>query len=166
MEQLNQLRENIQRVFMGHARAVDQVITCVMAQGHVLIEDVPGVGKTILATSLARSLDVTLSRIQLTPDMLPSDILGVSVWDQSAAQFVFKPGPIFANIILADEPTGNLDAATGNGILDLLAEFNRDGQTLVMVTHDPKVARRADRCVELVEGRIRAPKSSNASTPS
>lgn len=130
MEQLTQLRDNIRRVYMGGARAVDQVIVCLLAQGHVLIEDVPGVGKTILATSLARSLDISLSRIQLTPDLLPSDILGVSVWDQKAAQFSFKPGPIFANIILADE-INRTTPRTQSALLEAMneAQVSVDGVT-------------------------------------
>ena len=100
---LERLRANIQRVFLGNQQAVDKLLVCLLARGHVLIEDVPGVGKTILATSLAKSLDFTLTRIQMTPDMLPSDILGVTVWDQQKSEFIFKPGPVFANIVLADE---------------------------------------------------------------
>ncbi|MCC6230116.1 MAG: MoxR family ATPase [Phycisphaerales bacterium] len=102
-ERIRALRDNVQRVFLGSREAVDHLICCVLGRGHVLIEDVPGVGKTVLATALARSMDCTFSRIQLTPDMLPSDVIGVSVFDRSTGQFTFKPGPIFANIVLADE---------------------------------------------------------------
>jgi len=103
MNQIDRLRANIQRVFLGNPAAVDQLIVCLLARGHILIEDVPGVGKTMLATALARSLDCSLCRIQLTPDMLPADILGVTVWDQLKSEFIFKPGPIFSNTVLADE---------------------------------------------------------------
>ncbi len=103
MHELDRLRANIQRVYLGHPAAIDQLLVCLLARGHVLIEDVPGVGKTMLATALARSIDCSLSRIQLTPDMLPADILGVTVWDQQKSEFTFKPGPIFSNIVLADE---------------------------------------------------------------
>lgn len=102
-ESINRLRENITRVFLGNAEAVDRVIACLLARGHVLIEDVPGVGKTVLATALARSIECTFKRVQLTPDLLPSDILGVSVFDRDSGDFIFKRGPIFANIVLADE---------------------------------------------------------------
>ncbi len=91
------------RVFLGQSSALDRVICCLLARGHILIEDVPGVGKTVLALALARSIACDFSRIQLTPDLLPTDVLGVSIFDRSTGEFVFKPGPIFANIILADE---------------------------------------------------------------
>lgn len=97
------LRENIRKVFFGDPDAVDRVIVCLLARGHVLIEDVPGVGKTVLATALARSLDCSFSRVQMTPDMLPSDVLGVTVYDKDTGRFELKRGPIFANIVLADE---------------------------------------------------------------
>jgi MoxR-like ATPase len=97
------LRDSIGSVFIGHEAVIDRLITCLIARGHALIEDVPGVGKTVLATALARSIDCRFTRIQLTPDMLPADVLGVSVFDQHRGVFDFKPGPIFTNILLADE---------------------------------------------------------------
>jgi MoxR-like ATPase len=97
------LRQNITRAFLGNEGAVDRVIVCLLARGHILIEDVPGVGKTVLAMALARSIDCIFSRLQLTPDLLPSDVLGVSILDRATGEFVFKRGPIFANIVLADE---------------------------------------------------------------
>ncbi len=100
---LDRLRENIRSVFFGNPGAVDRLVVCLLARGHVLIEDVPGVGKTLLATSLARSLDCRLSRIQFTPDMLPSDVLGVSVFNRESGEFDLKRGPVFANVVLADE---------------------------------------------------------------
>ena len=102
-EAIARLRDSITKVFLGKAEAVDRVICCLLARGHILIEDVPGVGKTVLATAVARSIDCTFHRIQLTPDLLPSDVLGVNVFNRDSNEFEFKPGPIFANIILADE---------------------------------------------------------------
>lgn len=102
-EAIARLRDSIASVFLGNLAAVDRVICCLLARGHILIEDVPGVGKTVLATAVAKSIDCSFSRIQLTPDLLPSDVLGVSVLDRNTGEFVFKTGPIFANIILADE---------------------------------------------------------------
>jgi MoxR-like ATPase len=101
--ELSSIRAAISRVFIGHPDVVDRLLTCLLARGHILIEDVPGVGKTLLATSLARVLDCTFSRVQLTPDLLPTDILGTSIYQRDSGTFQFNPGPIFANIVLADE---------------------------------------------------------------
>ncbi|MDA2911622.1 MoxR family ATPase [Nitrospiraceae bacterium AH_259_D15_M11_P09] len=94
---------NIERVIKGKAVVIELAVTALLARGHLLIEDVPGVGKTTLAHSLARSLDCSFKRIQFTSDLLPSDIVGVSVFHQQKQTFEFRPGPIFANIVLADE---------------------------------------------------------------
>jgi MoxR-like ATPase len=101
--QIQALRTNIERVIKGKPSAVELVVVALLARGHLLIEDVPGVGKTTLAHSLARSLGCSFRRIQFTSDLLPSDILGVSVFHQQKQAFEFKPGPIFAHIVLADE---------------------------------------------------------------
>jgi MoxR-like ATPase len=97
------LRGNIVSVYMGNAQAVDRLIVCLLARGHALIEDVPGVGKTVLANALARSVRCTFSRIQCTPDLLPADVTGTSIYRQQTATFEFRKGPIFANVVLADE---------------------------------------------------------------
>ena len=97
------IAENVRRVIVGKDRAVEHALVALMCQGHVLIEDVPGVGKTMLARSLARSAGTAFSRIQFTPDLLPSDVTGVSVFNQKTAEFEFKPGPIISQIVLADE---------------------------------------------------------------
>jgi MoxR-like ATPase len=118
---IDRLRDNIRTVFLGGQRAVDLLLTGLIARGHVLIEDVPGVGKTVLARSLARSLDCKFSRIQLTPDMLPSDVLGVSVFNKDSGQFDFKPGPVFANIVLADE-INRTTPRTQSALLEAMSE--------------------------------------------
>lgn len=115
------LRASIRSVFFGHVRAVDHLLIGLLARGHVLIEDVPGVGKTVLARSLARSIDCKFSRLQLTPDLLPSDVLGVSVYNQEKGQFEFKPGPIFANIVLADE-INRTTPRTQSALLEAMSE--------------------------------------------
>jgi MoxR-like ATPase len=102
-ESIDRLRDNIIAVYMGNARAVDRLLVCLLSRGHALIEDVPGVGKTVLANALARSIDAAFSRIQCTPDLLPTDITGVAVFDRARSEFEFRRGPVFANIVLVDE---------------------------------------------------------------
>jgi MoxR-like ATPase len=127
------LRENIRTVFFGHPQAVEQLLIGLLARGHVLIEDVPGVGKTVLARSLARSIDCRFNRIQLTPDLLPSDVLGVSVYNNQTQSFDFKPGPIFANIVLADE-VNRTTPRTQSALLEAMAEeqVSVENQTLAL----------------------------------
>ncbi len=131
LEPLARLRENISKVLFGNAAAIDRVCCCLLARGHLLIEDVPGVGKTVLATALARSVDCAFSRIQLTPDMLPSDVLGVSIYDKASGEFTYKRGPIFANIVLADE-INRTPPRTQSALLEAMNEatVSVDGRVL------------------------------------
>jgi MoxR-like ATPase len=99
----NQLLNNVGLVVLGKPEVIRLAVVALLAEGHVLIEDVPGVGKTLLARALAASIDCSFRRIQFTPDLLPSDVLGSSVYHAPSGEFVFKPGPLFANVILADE---------------------------------------------------------------
>jgi MoxR-like ATPase len=103
LDLIRRLEDNVSRALVGKPDAVRLAVVGLIARGHLLIEDVPGVGKTTLAGALARSIGVGFQRIQFTSDMLPSDVLGVSVWEPKRSEFVFKPGPIFTNIVLADE---------------------------------------------------------------
>lgn len=130
---IQKLRENIAKVYLGNPAAVEKLVVCMLARGHVLIEDVPGVGKTVLATALARSLDCTFSRIQLTPDLLPTDVLGVSILNRETGQFVFKRGPIFANVVLADE-VNRTPPRTQAAMLEAMneAQVSVEGRTLAL----------------------------------
>jgi MoxR-like ATPase len=132
-EKIDRLRDNIRTVFLGHSKAVDLLLIGMLARGHVLIEDVPGVGKTVLAKSLARSIDCKFSRIQLTPDLLPSDVLGVSIFNSDTKQFEFKPGPIFANVVLADE-INRTTPRTQSALLEAMSEeqVSVEAQTMTL----------------------------------
>jgi MoxR-like ATPase len=99
----NRLLENVGLVVLGKTEVIRLAVVALLADGHILIEDVPGVGKTLLARALAASIDCSFRRIQFTPDLLPSDVLGSSIYHAPSGEFVFKPGPLFANVILADE---------------------------------------------------------------
>jgi len=127
------LRQNIAQAFYGHRRAIDLLLVGLLARGHVLIEDVPGLGKTVLARSIAKSVDCKFSRIQLTPDLLPSDVLGVSVFMQKTQAFEFKPGPIFANIVLADE-INRTTPRTQSALLEAMSEeqVSWENQTIAL----------------------------------
>jgi MoxR-like ATPase len=123
--------KNLEKVIVGKHGILEQVTICLLCQGHLLIEDVPGTGKTVLARSLARSIDSSFSRIQFTPDMLPSDITGVSVFNQVSRQFEFKPGPVLAHIVLADE----INRATPKTQSALLEAMEERQVTIDGVTH-------------------------------
>ncbi|MGH8929031.1 MAG: AAA family ATPase [Acidimicrobiia bacterium] len=97
------IASNIEKVIQGKRQPIELFLLFIVAEGHVLFEDFTGVGKTLLAKSLARSIDVDFNRIQFTPDLLPSDVTGVSIWDRQQTEFVFKPGAIFANVVVGDE---------------------------------------------------------------
>ncbi len=142
---IQKLRSAIGSVFIGNLAAVDRVICCLLARGHLLIEDVPGVGKTLLAAAIARSVRCSFNRIQLTPDMLPADLLGVSIYDRETGAFVFKRGPIFANIVLADE-INRTTPRTQTALLEAMNEasvsidghvYRLDPPFMVIATQNP-----------------------------
>ena len=115
------LEQNIERVIQGKSREVRLVLAGLIAEGHILIEDVPGVGKTMLAKALARSIDCSFRRIQFTPDLLPTDITGVNVFSQERGDFEFRPGAIFANIVLGDE-INRASPKTQSALLECMEE--------------------------------------------
>ena len=120
-EQFQTIASNVERVIQGKREVIDLIIMSLLSEGHVLVEDVPGVGKTLLAKSLSRSIDCGFQRIQFTPDLLPSDITGVSVWDRERSTFVFRPGPVFANIVLGDE-INRASPKTQSALLEAMEE--------------------------------------------
>lgn len=128
---VTRLLDQIETVIVGKRPVVEMTVISFLCGGHVLIEDIPGVGKTMLARSLARSVDLVFKRIQFTPDLLPSDITGVSIFNQSTSQFEFRPGPVFANVVLADE----INRATPKSQAALLESMEEFQVTVEGVAH-------------------------------
>jgi MoxR-like ATPase len=144
-ERLERLRGSVAGVLLGKPEAVQLALVALLSDGHLLIEDVPGIGKTLLAKALARSLGCTFHRIQFTPDLLPGDLLGTSVYHQASASFVFQPGPLFAQVVLADE-INRATPRTQSALLEAMSDrqVSMDGRThplgppfFVLATQNP-----------------------------
>jgi MoxR-like ATPase len=121
VQMFDSLVDNVTKVLHGKEGVVRAALTCVLAEGHLLIEDVPGVGKTSLARAICKSVNLTWNRVQFTPDLLPSDITGVTVFDQATSSFSFRPGPVFANIVLGDE-INRASPKTQSALLEVMQE--------------------------------------------
>lgn len=144
-QMLDRLRVGMRRSIKGKDDVIEQVLVCLVAGGHLLIEDLPGVGKTTLAYTLARSMDCAFSRIQFTSDLLPSDVTGVAIYDETVKEFVFKKGPVFAHIVLADE-INRATPKTQSALLEVMdrARVTIDGEAhavgtpfMVFATQNP-----------------------------
>ncbi|MBN1793739.1 MAG: MoxR family ATPase [Candidatus Omnitrophica bacterium] len=122
-KKLEDLAHNIEQVIVGKRHIIDLLLTALLAKGHVLIQDIPGVGKTTLANALAKSISAEFRRVQFTPDLLPTDITGVSIYNQATQQFEFKKGPVFTNILLADE-INRTTPRTQSSLLECMQEFH------------------------------------------
>lgn len=145
MGTLTKLEENISSVIVGKREVIENVIVALLSEGHILIEDVPGVGKTYLARSLAKSIDAVFKRIQFTPDLLPTDVTGVSIYNQKDNSFEFQEGPVFTNILLADE-LNRATPRTQSSLLECMQEkqvtadgktYNLPGIFFVIATQNP-----------------------------
>ncbi len=141
----DRLLENMRTVIVGKDEVLRKVIRCVLCDGHLLLEDLPGTGKTTLAKALARSLDCSFRRVQFTPDLLPSDLTGIHFYDRKANEFIFRPGPVFTNILLGDE-INRATPRTQSSLLECMEErqVTVDGETrpldapfLVIATQNP-----------------------------
>lgn len=141
----DRIATNVETVIQGKRGVIELLLLALVSEGHVLVEDVPGVGKTQLAKSLARSIEGAFNRIQFTPDLLPSDVTGISVWDRERREFEFKPGPIFANIVVGDE-INRASPKTQSALLEAMEErqVTSDGVTrqlsppfMVVATQNP-----------------------------
>ncbi|MGQ0830140.1 MAG: AAA family ATPase [Microthrixaceae bacterium] len=144
-EAFDEVVANVQHVIQGKPEVIALVLLCLVSEGHLLIEDVPGVGKTSLAKALAASIEASFGRLQFTPDLLPTDVVGLTVWNRTSGEFDFRPGPVFNNIVLADE-INRASPKTQSALLEAMAEaqVTVDGTTyplarpfMVIATQNP-----------------------------
>ena len=127
------IRANVEKVIVGKSHVIELVLAAMLAEGHVLLEDVPGTGKTMMAKALAKSIDTQFKRIQFTPDLLPSDLIGINYYNQKEGEFVFRQGALFTNVLLADE-INRATPRTQSSLLESMEEkqITVDGTTYVL----------------------------------
>ena len=132
-EAAGRVRAGVGRVIVGRERVVEHILAAILSEGHVLLDDVPGLGKTVLAKSLARCIGCSFRRIQFTPDLLPSDVTGLNIYDQKTGEFVFRPGPLLAQLVLADE-INRASPRTQSALLEAMEErqLTVEGETIPM----------------------------------
>ena len=156
-EMATRLRDNVQRVIVGRGDAIDLAIIALLCRGHVLVEDVPGIGKTTMSKALAQSLGCTFRRIQFTPDLMPTDVLGVNFYNQKSGDFEFRPGPIFGNVLLADE-INRATPRTQSALLEAMQERQATVDGVTMVLESPFMVMATQNPIEM-EGTFPLPEA-------
>ena len=153
----DRVKENVQKVIVGKDSAIDLTLVALLCRGHILVEDVPGIGKTMLAKAFARSLGCTFRRIQSTPDLMPSDVLGVNFYNQKTSEFEFRPGPIFSQVLLADE-INRATPRTQSALLEAMQEQQATVDGVTMPLPDPFIVLATQNPVEM-EGTFPLPEA-------
>lgn len=157
LQNIDKVRANVARAIIGKEAQIETVLTCLLAGGHLLIEDVPGIGKTSLARALAASLSLTATRIQFTPDLLPTDITGVTIYHQGTGTFEFRQGPIFANLVLADE-INRASPKTQAALLEVMEEGTVSTDAMIYPVPKPFVVIATQNPIDM-EGTYRLPEA-------
>ena len=156
-EMVARLRTNVQRVIVGKGDVIDLATIALLCRGHILVEDVPGIGKTTMSKALAQSLGCTFKRIQFTPDLMPTDVLGVNFYNQKSGEFEFRPGPIFCNVLLADE-INRATPRTQSALLEAMQERQATVDGVTMILESPFIVMATQNPIEM-EGTFPLPEA-------